>query len=484
VPSGNPFKISFLDFVILNKIQRIPVLPPEIKLEKTSGNSIHILIFVKISQIFNYDMIEEFSFGNFWSFKDMQTLNMTAAKIKSKNSRLDSVNLIPVEDELSLLKSKAIYGANASGKSNVIKALVTFIRIIKESLKDEKMLEMIDSFQLSSESVDQPTFFQLTFRVEGIRHRYGFEADNTSIKSEWLFSTPNLREQPLFIREFDQIIEINQTHFEEGQKSIALAGEESGEQIFRSNSLFLSSLASFGFGKVSKRIIETISSISIISGLGHRGMYSLAGNSLKDSAQKKFTMDFLKKADLGIEDLYSLDLEGEDLPESLGDDLKQDLKKGKMIISSRTKFDENQKPIGKSDFSFGFQESEGTRKMFELSPFIFKALKEGKALVIDEFDARFHPLLTKKIVELFNSEGNMKSQLIFTTHDTNLLSGDLLRRDQIDFVEKDRYGASHLYTLVEIKGVRNDASFEKDYIQGKYGAIPFLGDFSTLTDFE
>src|SRR5690606_13780999 len=158
--------------------------------------------------------------------------------------------------------------------------------------------------------------------------------------------------------------EINQTHFEEGQKSIALAGEESGEQIFRSNSLFLSSLASFGFGKVSKRIIETISSISIISGLGHRGMYSLAGNSLKDSAQKKFTMDFLKKADLGIEDLYSLDLEGEDLPESLRDDLKQDLKKGKMIISSRTKFDENQKPIGKSDFSFGFQESEGTRKMF------------------------------------------------------------------------------------------------------------------------
>src|SRR5690606_12131249 len=120
-------------------------------------------------------MIEEFSFGNFWSFKDMQTLNMTAAKIKSKNSRLDAVNLIPVEDELSLLKSKAIYGANASGKSNVIKALGVFIRIINHSVKDEKVLGMIDYFRLSTQSIDSPSFFQLTFRIDGIRFRYGFE---------------------------------------------------------------------------------------------------------------------------------------------------------------------------------------------------------------------------------------------------------------------------------------------------------------------
>ncbi|MFV8326627.1 AAA family ATPase [Flavobacterium sp. ZS1P14] len=118
------------------------------------------------------------------------------------------------------------------------------------------------------------------------------------------------------------------------------------------------------------------------------------------------------------------------------------------------------------------QESEGTRKMFELSPFIYDSLKEGTTLVIDEFDSRF------------NSSQNKNSQLIFTTHDTNLLSSELLRRDQIDFVEKDKYGASHLYTLVEIKGIRNNASFEKDYIQGKYGAIPFLGNFSNLINFE
>ena len=129
-------------------------------------------------------------------------------------------------------------------------------------------------------------------------------------------------------------------------------------------------------------------------------------------------------------------------------------------------------------------ESEGTLKLFELSPFIYEALKEGRPIIIDEFDARFHPLLTKKILELFNSNQNSKSQLLFTTHDTNLLSADLLRRDQIEFVEKDKYGASHLYSLVQFKGIRNNASFEKDYIQGKYGAIPFLGDFSKLLNTE
>jgi AAA15 family ATPase/GTPase len=428
-------------------------------------------------------MIEEFSFGNFWSFKDIQTLNMTAAKIKSKNSQLDDINVFPINKDTSLLKAKAIYGANASGKSNVIKALVSFIRIIKDSVKEEKALGLIDSFQLSTETENMPTFFQLIFRIEKTRYRYGFEADDKSIKSEWLFSTPNKREQPLFIREDKLIVEINQTHFEEGVMYQKLF-ENSKDPIFTDTSLFLTHLSSTGFGKLSKQIIKTISSISIISGLGHRGMYGIAGDSLSDSVKKKFIIDFLKKADIGIDDLDTVEITNENLPDNLEDELKEDLKKGKIVVSSRTKYNVELKSEGKSNFSFGMQESEGTKKMFELSPFIYRSLKEGTLLLIDEFDSRFHPLLTKKIVELYNSIGNKKAQLIFTTHDTNLLSSDLLRRDQIDFVEKDKYGASHLYTLVEIKGIRNDASFEKDYIQGKYGAIPFLGDFTNLITFE
>lgn len=429
-------------------------------------------------------MIEEFSFGNFWSFKDIQTLNMTAAKIKSKNSQLDDINVFPINKDTSLLKAKAIYGANASGKSNVIKALVSFIRIIKDSVKEEKALSLIDSFQLSTETENKPTFFQLIFRIGKTRYRYGFEADEKSIKSEWLFSTPNKREQPLFIREGNLILDdINQTHFEEGVMYQKLF-ENSKDPIFTDTSLFLTHLSSTGFGKLSKQIVKTISSISIISGLGHRGMYGIAGDSLSDSVKKKFILNFLKKADIGIDDLDTVEITNENLPENLEDEVKEDLKKGKIIVSSRTKYNAELNSAGKSDFSFGMQESEGTKKMFELSPFIYRSIKEGTPLFIDEFDSRFHPLLTKKIVELYNSVENKKAQLIFTTHDTNLLSSDLLRRDQIDFVEKDKYGASHLYTLVEIKGVRNDASFEKDYIQGKYGAIPFLGDFTNLITFE
>lgn len=428
-------------------------------------------------------MIEEFSFGNFWSFKDIQTLNMTAAKIKSKDASLDANNVFPVNKDLSLIKSKAIYGANASGKSNVVKALVTFIRIIRDSVKEEKVLSLIDSFQLSTETTSQPTFFQLVFRVGKTRYRYGFEADDKSIKSEWLFSTPSKREQPLFIREKNELIEINQTHFEEGVLYQKLF-ENSKDQVFTDTSLFLTHLNSIGFAKLSKQIFKTISSISIVSGLGHKGMYSIAGDSLSDNIKKKFILDFLKKADVGIDDLETVEITNENLPDNAEEEVKQELNKGKVIVSSRTLFDSNLKAVGKSEFSFGNQESEGTKKMFELSPFIYRSLKEGIPLVIDEFDSRFHPLLTKKIVELYNSSENKKSQLIFTTHDTNLLSSELLRRDQIDFVEKDKYGASHLYSLVEIKGVRNDASFEKDYIQGKYGAIPFLGDFINLLSFE
>ncbi len=428
-------------------------------------------------------MIEEFSFGNFWSFKDIQSLNMTAAKIKSKHALLDTNNVFAVNKELSLIKSKAIYGANASGKSNVVKALITFIRIIRDSVKEEKALSLIDSFQLSTETVSQPTFFQLIFRVGKTRYRYGFEADDKAIKSEWLFSTPGKREQHLFIREKNEIVEINQTHFEEGVLYQKLL-ENSKDQVFTDTSLFLTHLNSIGFAKLSKQIFKTISSISIVSGLGHKGMYSIASESLNDAVKKKFILDFLKKADVGIEDLSTVEIANENLPDNVEEEVKQELKKGKIIVSSRTQFDSNLKTVGKSEFSFGNQESEGTKKMFELSPFIYRSLKEGVPLVIDEFDSRFHPLLTKKIVELYNSSENKKSQLIFTTHDTNLLSSELLRRDQIDFVEKDKYGASHLYTLVEIKGVRNDASFEKDYIQGKYGAIPFLGNITNLISFE
>jgi hypothetical protein len=197
-------------------------------------------------------------------------------------------------------------------------------------------------------------------------------------------------------------------------------------------------------------------------------MMSYAKEALEDNTKKEFIISMLKKGDTSIDDLELRE------PEKSVDLEKQ--KKTQLLVSKRKYMG----GLAHGVFSFEKYESEGTRKLFELSPYIYEALKEGRPLVIDEFDARFHPLLTKRIVQLFNSEENKQTQFIFVTHDTSLLSNNLLRRDQIEFVEKDEEGASHLYSLAEINGVRAEASFEKDYIHGKYGAIPWVEDFSEL----
>jgi len=433
-------------------------------------------------------IIQEFSFGNFRSFKDIQTLNLASAKIKSKDESIDKNNIIKDSKykDASFLKSKAIYGANACGKSNIIKAFVTFIQIIRQSVKDEEILNLVEPFRLSTETDDKPSFFQLIFWIDSVRYRYGFELDDKKVYAEWLYGKSGERELNYFIRENQKIIEIDKTNFSEGDKLVSLFDDNTSDnEIFRNNSLFLSSISSLGFGKLSKLLIENIASIIVINGLGHNGLFSYASDSLNDEKKKKYIIDFLKYGDTGIEDIDTFDIP---LEESLkksesGNNSPEKDKKRRLTISTRKKYDENLKFLKNVPFPFRMIESEGTLKLFELSPFIFEALKENKPLIIDEFDARFHPLLTKKIIKLFNSNKNLSSQLIFTTHDTNMLSADLLRRDQIEFVEKDKYGASHLYSLVKFKGIRNTASFEKDYINGKYGAIPFLGDFEKLLNF-
>ncbi len=421
-------------------------------------------------------MIEEFSFENYKSFKEMNTLNMTAAKLKSKYSRLDVEPIIQQDDDVTLLKSKGIYGANASGKSNLVKAFGSFIRIVQHSVKDEQILEKyMTPFYLSTETVDKPVFMQLVFRCEGVRYRYGFQADKEKIHSEWLYATPGKREQPFFIRDNDTLNSINKKNFPEGDMVMKLIDNEKGNTIFRKNSLFLTSLAAFGVGKISKMLLNEISRFMVIDGLKHRGAFEQTTAMLELPGMKKLVQTFLSMADAGVNDLDTIDLSDETVGESSNLD-----KKRKIVVALKDVYDADYKLITKMPFPLSLFESEGTNKMYEISTFIINALRQGRVLVIDEFDARFHPLITRKIVELFNSPGNKNGQLIFVTHDTNLLSADLLRRDQIDFVEKDAYGASHLYTLVQFKGIRDTDPFEKNYIKGKYGAIPFVGGLNNL----
>ncbi|HEY4208108.1 MAG TPA: AAA family ATPase, partial [Puia sp.] len=161
-------------------------------------------------------MIVDFSVQNFRSIKDLETLAMNAARIVSKNKEVDEQNLIPFSNRLSLLKTKAIYGANASGKSTMIRALSNFVYIIVNSVKDEESLrKRIDPFILTSETLSKPTYFQLSFVLNNTQYRYGFEATTNEVNSEWLFGTPGKKEVPFFTREGNEI-HVNENQFQEG----------------------------------------------------------------------------------------------------------------------------------------------------------------------------------------------------------------------------------------------------------------------------
>lgn len=270
---------------------------------------------------------------------------------------------------------------------------------------------------------------------------------------------------------------INKTHFPEGETLLNLLKNDEDNPIFRQDSLFLTTLSSFGVGKLSKMLVEEIGRLYVIDGLKNPGAFEKSRAALESPEMKKLIEQFLTLADTGVDRLDTIEVSS-----SKGDEHKHALndQKKKWVVAVKTIYNAKKEKVATMPMPISLFESEGTNKMFEISTFIINSLREGRTLIIDEFDARFHPLITQKLVELFNSVANKEGQLIFVTHDTNLLSAELLRRDQIDFVEKDTYGISHLYTLVQFKGIRDTDSFEKNYIRGKYGAIPFVGGLNSL----
>jgi uncharacterized protein len=434
-------------------------------------------------------MIIEFSFSNFRSFKNMTTLSMVAAPIHSKDKSLDENNVFKVDEKLSLLKSKAIYGANASGKSNIVKAMIAFIDMVRDCVKNEYEIEKRNEPFLLSSEANEPSFFQIIFREINaettVLYRYGFEIFDGKIASEWLFEKSGRVEVPFFTREA-MSVEVR-SRFKEARKFGGIA-ERGDSKVFRKNSLFLTAVAALG-GEFSKKIMDSIASIEVIGGLENVPIKNLVNSILREPKYKEFTLNFLQNADIDLEQIDVIEtgethfLNQDDLPKDYRTFTNQKIQKAAGIQTTRTIFNENGQKTGNIEGNLEDWESEGTQKLLYLTPFFKAVLDSGHPLIIDEFDARLHPLLTKKIVSLFNSSRtNPKgAQLIFVTHDTNLLKANLMRRDQICFVDKDKMGVSTLRTLVEYKGVRNDASFDKDYLDGRYEAVPFLNNLDHLS---
>ncbi|WP_448573724.1 AAA family ATPase [Trichothermofontia sp.] len=423
-------------------------------------------------------MLIEFRVGNYRSFKEPVTFSMVAANLVSKDKSLDENNVFAIDHDLKLLKSAAIYGANSSGKSNFVKALSFMKWFIINSSKETQSTEKIrvERFKLSTETDTKPTFFEIAFLIDKKQYRYGFTATCDEVLSEWLFYIPRFRETKLFERKLNNF-SISKTYKADGI-----------QQKTRRNALFLSVSAQFNV-EIAENILEWFTNkVKIVSGLDDRGYRGYTLSCLINDRNNREILQLLRKLDLGFGDVkveeseLTMDL----FPSELPDEIKNLILKsgGGKIASIQTihrRFDETGQVIATELFDLDDQESEGTQKVFALAGPLVDTLKDAKVLIIDEFDARIHPLLSRAIVELFNSNtmNPNNAQLIFMTHDTNLLSNRLFRRDQIWFAEKNRYGATDLYSLAEYK-VRNDASFENDYIQGKYGAIPYIGDLSNL----
>jgi hypothetical protein len=425
-------------------------------------------------------MLIEFSVGNYRSFKEKVTFSMVAANLVAKDKKLDENNVFKVNEDLKLLKSAAIYGANASGKSNLAKALAFMADFMINSSRETQSVDEIavEPFILSSETKDKPSFFELVFLIDSQQYRYGFEADYENIVSEWLFYVPKVRETNLFERQLNTI-KMSKTYKGKGI-----------EQRTRNNALFLSVSAQFNV-EIAVTILEWISDqLILISTESNQEDWLYTFSFLVRDENTHEIIQLIKELDLSIEDINvkSMDITINSLPDTAPDEVKDLVKKtgkisGKTVEFIHRKFDQNGDFQGFKSFDLEEYESEGTRKIFALAGYLVAALKEGSSLVIDEFDARLHPLISQAIVKLFNSnETNPNNaQLIFMTHDTNLLSNKLFRRDQIWFTEKNNYGATDLYSLAEYN-IRNDASFESDYIKGRYGAIPYLGNLSNLVD--
>lgn len=425
-------------------------------------------------------MLIEFSVGNYKSFKDIVTFSMVAANLVSKDKSLDENNVFAVDEELKLLKTGAIYGANASGKSNLGQALGFMKWFMVNSSRETQSTDKIDaqSFRLSTETEGKPSYFELVFLMDGRRYRYGFEVTQEKVVSEWLYYVPKVRETRLFEREFDKI------------KSSKTYNADGIEKRTRSNALFLSVSAQFNVDLAERILHWVIHKLHIISGLYDQIYLNYTiGCFISNDDIKSDIIQLIKKLDLGISNIQvdQEELTIDSLPNQMPDDLKKFIiesgNKATSIGISHRKFDAEGKYQSIEKFDLESHESEGTKKVFALAGPLITALKHGHILIIDEFDARLHPLISLAIVKLFNSrESNPNNaQLIFMTHDTNLLSNKIFRRDQVWFTEKNRYGATDLYSLAEYK-IRNDASFESDYIKGKYGAIPYIGDLNNLIE--
>ncbi|MDE0472832.1 MAG: ATP-binding protein [Ekhidna sp.] len=431
-------------------------------------------------------MIVEFSISNYKSFKTESTLSF----IGSNTTKEHEVDNTFKWKDYKFLKANAIYGANASGKSNLVNALSVMKRTVMTSFQNalaekDKNISIVP-FKLNSDTINKPTTFEIVFIADEKQYRYGFELKDHVVSSEWLFHIPRKIETFLFIRENNEI-KINKTHFKEG---IGLEGKT------RENVLFLSVCSQFN-GAISNIVINWFKELKFISGLNDDTYRGYTTYKLKEDKKfNKWINNFIKFLEISkvsveeelIESLNIDELEFLDEEKELKVAFKalSDWREKQQTVSKLKSwhhvFDSNNLIQDSIQFDFDREESKGTQRLIYILGPIYDSLVNGKVLFIDELDSRLHSLLTREVISLFHKFNKNNAQFAFVLHDTNILKTEIFRRDQLWFVEKNQVGYSNLYSLYDYGKVRKDAKFEEAYLKGNYGAVPQLDWSSDLID--
>ena len=416
-------------------------------------------------------MLKGFMCKNFSSYRNELEFTMEADNIKEFND----INTFDTKYG-KMLKSALVYGANAGGKSNFIKAIETMRVMVGMSMLDRNIIKQIEYFRFNIESSKEPIIFEISFTMKDILYTYGFEVLDKFINGEWLYKKSSRTVK---------ILERTSPEWAD----ITLRGElKDGEGIkryTRKDTLFISTAAAFNI-ELADNIVQWFSNISILesdSGPAHTVEFIEENENYKERILR-----CLQKADIGIEDVsYEIKHEeSEEIPDlnfiqnfindyEFDDNIKIKVaKKSFNIKSKHNVYDDDNNLVDSVFLPFAKYESEGTKKLFTILGPIFEALDKGSLLIIDEIDSKLHPAIVRLIINMFNTIHINKNnaQLISTTHDVLLLNEDI-RRDQIWFAEKNMYGESELYSLMDFKGVRKDDPILKNYLLGIYGAIPF-----------
>ncbi len=431
-------------------------------------------------------MLLEFMVENYMSFKEPNTFSLIA----TSDNEMFEEQTINFGKKHRALRNAAIFGPNASGKSNLLHA-ITFVKdFVINSSKDSQQGDPIDSnpFKFSTVTENLPSVFELVFVVNGIVYRYGFGVNEKEVVAEWLFARFTTRETELFARHY-QKINVG-LKFSEGRKHI---------DFVRNNALFLSVCAQFN-GKISKSVLEWFRKLNVISSLNSdyvpTTLKILENQDNEYEVQKHQLINLIKSVDMGIEDLsiHEQEVDFDSLFDNIRfRDLKNILEISKeteegndgsklkakftshVVKTVHSKYDHKKDFVSQDLYNFGI-ESSGTHKLFELAGPIIDTMYSGGVLFIDEIQNSLHTKLVSGLIKfIIKTNEKSNAQFVFTTHDTNILTKNLLRRDQLWFVSKNKYGESELSCLADFdEHVRKDASIDKDYLRGRYGAIPHI----------